>query len=340
MGCRRYRDRLRFNWGFHDGAREQARDGGPAQIRIENLGQDWQSLHHDPVYVAGWNAGFAAAAAGQDTASSDPAWVASGRKGTEDCVSPYRLGVAGMTDSAVTLSAYHTRNPEMGRAAQEFLTQQAAKGAPAVVAGDECCTPGYMYRIQDGSINPEHPLSVSGFNRYLTQYWDPEWTSFNAAAQERYAALALEREQARQRAEEEQARKRAEEEAHWATKAARKRAIDEQAQAVRFKRTTADVGLTTGDTVQVTGLAYRGVLVHRSIRGYHWTLTQASTGLGTLLQFHSQRAAKTAAVRLGDLGDWSQDIMQTQDAVKTLLLVMRASKDNQGWMDPYVECEG
>lgn len=83
------RDRIRFNWGYHDGAREEV-EGVPA-IRTSRWGSDWQSHHHDPTYIAGYREGAADAAAGTYENNSEDAWIRSGRRGTEENVTPYRL---------------------------------------------------------------------------------------------------------------------------------------------------------------------------------------------------------------------------------------------------------
>lgn len=55
--------RIRFNWGFHDGAAESRRN------RIRNV-----SRHFDRIYAEGYQAGVSAAQRGDNTDSSAPAW--------------------------------------------------------------------------------------------------------------------------------------------------------------------------------------------------------------------------------------------------------------------------
>lgn len=64
-------DRIRFNWGYHDGARELTQ---PNPVREQRRGRDWQAKHHDPIYVAGWNLGRDAAEAGEYTGNFQAAW--------------------------------------------------------------------------------------------------------------------------------------------------------------------------------------------------------------------------------------------------------------------------
>lgn len=78
-------NRVRFNWGYHDGASEQRNFDGPAPIRG---GDGWRSRHFDPVYVAGWNAGFYDAKSGASTESSERAWQESE---IAEGITPYRF---------------------------------------------------------------------------------------------------------------------------------------------------------------------------------------------------------------------------------------------------------
>lgn len=81
------RNRIRFNWGYHDGAGEVKND-----IRREQrCGADWQETHHDSVYIEGYRAGRLAALAGIYNGNSQDAWLAAGLLGTENDVTPYRL---------------------------------------------------------------------------------------------------------------------------------------------------------------------------------------------------------------------------------------------------------
>jgi hypothetical protein len=83
------RDRVRFNWGYHDGASEAV--SGVFPVRLQRWGADWQNHHHDPTYVAGWQIGYDDAKAGTYTNNSEGAWIRSGREGTEENVTAYRL---------------------------------------------------------------------------------------------------------------------------------------------------------------------------------------------------------------------------------------------------------
>jgi hypothetical protein len=65
-------DRIRFNWGYHDGAREIDRPN-------PNRTPGWEARHFDPVYVAGHAAGTADKRNGTYAGNSESAWIASGR---------------------------------------------------------------------------------------------------------------------------------------------------------------------------------------------------------------------------------------------------------------------
>jgi hypothetical protein len=56
--------RIRFNWGFHDGAEHR-------RNRVRNV-----SGHFDRIYAEGYRAGVSAAASGENTESSASAWKA------------------------------------------------------------------------------------------------------------------------------------------------------------------------------------------------------------------------------------------------------------------------
>jgi hypothetical protein len=85
-------DRLRFNWGFHDGASEHERG--------HKRPEGWEKKHFDPVYVDGHRRGRGAAARGEPRESSQPAWEASGRKGMELNVTAHRYeGGSDVADS-------------------------------------------------------------------------------------------------------------------------------------------------------------------------------------------------------------------------------------------------
>lgn len=73
-------DRIRFNWGFHDGAGEQERGVG-----LRNM-----DLHFDPTYADGYRRGVEYASQGLKHDDSAQAWQESGRVGSENHVSPYR----------------------------------------------------------------------------------------------------------------------------------------------------------------------------------------------------------------------------------------------------------
>lgn len=88
------KDRVRFNWGYHDGAHEWTQHRGSAAIRLERWGTGWQSKHHDPVYVAGYNCGQHDAKVGCYFGDSRLAWdkaVTDGRvNGVDGHCSNYR----------------------------------------------------------------------------------------------------------------------------------------------------------------------------------------------------------------------------------------------------------
>jgi hypothetical protein len=67
---RRFEPRIRFNWGFHDGAADQ-RSGF---VALWNRGA--VAHHFDRTYVEGYYAGRDAVKAGLPTESSQPAWEA------------------------------------------------------------------------------------------------------------------------------------------------------------------------------------------------------------------------------------------------------------------------
>jgi hypothetical protein len=73
-------DRVRFNWGYHDGSAEYVQ---PNHLR----GHNWLETHFDSVYVNGWKAGDMDQANGCYEGNSEAAWIASGRT---DGVTPYR----------------------------------------------------------------------------------------------------------------------------------------------------------------------------------------------------------------------------------------------------------
>jgi hypothetical protein len=60
-----FSDRVRFNWGYHDGALD-ARRGKPNRWGTES--------HYDAAYSDGYAAGFARADAGEPAGNSDHAW--------------------------------------------------------------------------------------------------------------------------------------------------------------------------------------------------------------------------------------------------------------------------
>jgi hypothetical protein len=67
---RTFTPRIRFNWGFHDGAADQRR----GFVALWNRGAVVH--HHDGTYLAGYRAGQDAVKAGLSTESSDAAWAA------------------------------------------------------------------------------------------------------------------------------------------------------------------------------------------------------------------------------------------------------------------------
>lgn len=80
-------NRVRFNWGFHDGASE-ARQGRVASIRLTRWGPHWKAQHFDPIYVQGYEAGWDYYQAGKNWSSSLDAWEASG---IPEGHAPYRI---------------------------------------------------------------------------------------------------------------------------------------------------------------------------------------------------------------------------------------------------------
>lgn len=71
----RFAPRVRFNWGFHDGARD-FRDNRPRTLRLDathdlkNVGKEF-----DPDYFRGYSKGLEYARAGTYAENSDPAWL-------------------------------------------------------------------------------------------------------------------------------------------------------------------------------------------------------------------------------------------------------------------------
>lgn len=61
--------RIRFNWGFHDGAANHAG-------RSYTDAAEFARKHFDREYARGYLAGFEAAQRGESTESSEPAWKA------------------------------------------------------------------------------------------------------------------------------------------------------------------------------------------------------------------------------------------------------------------------
>jgi hypothetical protein len=72
-------DRIRFNWGYHDGAHDSA----TGFTRADKL---WE--HYDIVYVRGYHAGYEDDQNGIPTDSSEPAWVL---LGLVDGITPYQF---------------------------------------------------------------------------------------------------------------------------------------------------------------------------------------------------------------------------------------------------------
>lgn len=63
--------RLRFNWGFHDGAQAQRENWTrPDGLTVETI----RAGHFDPAYAEGYYLGWHEARSGADTSSSEPAW--------------------------------------------------------------------------------------------------------------------------------------------------------------------------------------------------------------------------------------------------------------------------
>jgi len=62
----KFDDRIRFNWGFHDGANDAEDRRLPREM----------DSHFDRIYAAGYVDGYRVVLAGQDRSSSEPAWTA------------------------------------------------------------------------------------------------------------------------------------------------------------------------------------------------------------------------------------------------------------------------
>lgn len=69
-------DRIRFNWGYHDGNWEAGRG------KIRDVGN-----HYDPVYASGYVEGVKSFKRGTYSGNSESAWIKSGR---EEKISPYK----------------------------------------------------------------------------------------------------------------------------------------------------------------------------------------------------------------------------------------------------------
>ncbi len=91
------RNRIRFNWGYHDG-RAEARNG-----LFRSRAAGWKSDHHDPVYVQGWKAGYNNGAGTTDE-TSEPAWTASG---IEDGFSPFHFTAQDIAKHGDALAKRH-----------------------------------------------------------------------------------------------------------------------------------------------------------------------------------------------------------------------------------------
>ena len=66
-------NRIRFNWGYHDGASDQF--NGRGHRMEERLGAEWTEKHHDPVYVDGYLNGKVDARTGRYFDDSSSAWI-------------------------------------------------------------------------------------------------------------------------------------------------------------------------------------------------------------------------------------------------------------------------
>lgn len=92
-------DRIRFNWGFHDGANDAEDRKMPRDV----------SAHFDQVYAAGYLAGFRTVVDGEDRASSEPAWTARLENGARaDLHPPTKTTATGAT-------LYRATRPSDGR---------------------------------------------------------------------------------------------------------------------------------------------------------------------------------------------------------------------------------
>ena len=91
------RTRLRFNWGYHDGAWEIERNrynpDAPTYQRPDGLTTlTIREQHHDPAYAEGYCLGIEDAKRGRDTRSSAEAWAHAAHRAflSQEYV-PYRI---------------------------------------------------------------------------------------------------------------------------------------------------------------------------------------------------------------------------------------------------------
>lgn len=68
---KRFEDRTRFNWGYHDGAHDFELGG----ILAKREGGEFLKYHHDKVWVEGFWAGYTDAKHKRYFQNSDEAWL-------------------------------------------------------------------------------------------------------------------------------------------------------------------------------------------------------------------------------------------------------------------------
>lgn len=78
QSLRQFEEQVRFNWGFHDAARDW-QDGRPRALYAAKQSLSAVSPHFDRAYHNGYEAGLDYSKAGLPTESSAQAWVERGR---------------------------------------------------------------------------------------------------------------------------------------------------------------------------------------------------------------------------------------------------------------------
>jgi hypothetical protein len=181
------------------------------------------------------------------------------------------------------------------------------KGKPAFAFDDVVYTKDAKYRATGDSIVKEHDLSEQGFERIMQRNFVPDdnYTSYNSSARKHWDGFKSRQEAEKVAGESARKLQQETEQAAYVRSSEHRQRIEEEYKGSKFKKETIQAPASGGKTIEISGQAINGLIVHK-LPGGKYAITHAKSGSSLGLSYSNQALAKIAAHRLSKVADWTQ----------------------------------